>query len=77
MHCKREEEAKKKLKKKNPLKIIKTKERKCLYKTEKHTGKNAGPILWPFVWNYQHHIAQDLNSCKLFSQTVLWHLVLQ
>lgn len=46
MHCKREEKAKKKLEKKI-TKIIKSKERKCLYKTKKHNVKNAGTVLWP------------------------------
>jgi len=35
--------------KKNKFKIIKTKERKCLYKPKKHNVKNAGTVLWPFL----------------------------
>lgn len=40
--------------------MMKPKERKCLYETKKHTVKNAGTVLWLFVWNYQHHLTQDV-----------------
>lgn len=78
MHCKREEEAKKKLKKKT-LKNDEAQRKEVSLRNQKthcEECRHSSMAICLELPAPSHSGHCHLNSCKFFSQTVLWHLAL-